>query len=135
MPKVLDIETGTRPRDGPNVSSRSTDISFQFRTPSVPLTVGQARQQKKTDRSSTARLPRVSTQFLTSGGQEDGFEGAESINFGEGQNHSGGQDMRAAPPTSVSQLCKFVKDDAVPDSDMLDGHITLRKENYGAPGS
>ncbi len=38
--------------------------------------------------------------------------------------------MNNAPPTSVTQLLKFVWDEAVPGSDILDGGISLRKENY-----
>ena len=136
MPNLLDIETGTRPKNPAVPVQQTTNNFFEFQTPSGPRTVRQARQQRQMLGSTTARLRRVSTQFLTSGGQEEGFDGGESGQFGRGgQSQGGGRNARSAPPISLGQLQKFVRDEAVPDSDMLNIDVTLRKEDYGAPGS
>jgi hypothetical protein len=47
----------------------------------------------------------------------------------------GGRDVRFAPPTLTVQLKKFVHQEAVDDADMLDVDVTLRKEDYGEPGT
>jgi hypothetical protein len=39
-----------------------------------------------------------------------------------------------APPKSV-QAAKFVRDEDVPDSEMREGQVVLRREDYGEPGS
>jgi hypothetical protein len=38
-------------------------------------------------------------------------------------------------PTLTVQLKKFVHQEAVDDADMLDADVTLRKEDYGEPGT
>ena len=43
--------------------------------------------------------------------------------------------MPSAPPTSTVQMSKLVQDVAVSDADMLTIDVTLRKEDYGLPGS
>jgi hypothetical protein len=47
----------------------------------------------------------------------------------------GGRDVRFAPPTLTVQSKKFVREKAVDDTDMLDVDVTLRKEDYGEPGT
>ena len=82
MPNLLDIETGTRLENPAVPVQQNTNNIFEFQTPSGQHTVRQACQQRQMFGSSTARLRRVLTQFLTSGGQEEGFDGGESGQFG-----------------------------------------------------
>jgi hypothetical protein len=57
------------------------------------------------------------------------------MDFGDGFGASGGRKASDAPPKSTKQLRKFVRDVAVDDANMLTIDVTLRKEDYGAPGS
>jgi hypothetical protein len=57
------------------------------------------------------------------------------MDFGDGFGASGGRKASDAPPKSTKQLRKFVRNVAVDDADMLSIDVTLRKEDYGAPGS
>jgi hypothetical protein len=103
-----------------------------WRTPADSRTVRQIRQQRARE-STTARLRRVSTALLSGGGRDD----ADADGFGEEGGRATGAGRRAteAPPTNTSQFRKFVRETPVPDSDMLGVDVTLRKEDYGAPGS
>lgn len=99
----------------------------RFTTPLDTRTVGQIRRQRTGP--TTARLRRVSSSILAAGGKDDG--GVDSF----GGTRSRGRDASSAPPTDTSQFRKFVRVDPVPDGDMLAIDVTLKKEDYGLPGS
>ena len=129
--QFVDAESGEGPLDGPNargfVGGGGGD---QFTTPLDTRTVGQIRRQRTGP--TTARLRHVSTSILAAGGREDGA----SYNFGGSfLPQLQGRDARTAPPIATSQMRNFVRTDPVPDGDMLAIDVTLKKEDYGVPGS
>ena len=109
---------------------------FKFRTPASSGTAQQTRVRMQASKSSTEQLRRVSSQFMASEGREDVFDGGASVDFGEKQrSYKKARSPKAAAPNSVPHLKKFVRDEAVSDEDMLDIDVTLKKENYGVPGT
>jgi len=67
---------------------------------------------------------------MAAGGQSDGVENR----FGEAA-ASSGRDAGHAPPKQTAQMRKFVRETPVDDGDLLTVDVTLRKEDYGEPGS
>ena len=125
--QFVDMESG----DGDGATAQNyfgESGADQFTTPLDARTVGQMRRERTNP--TTSRLRRVSTSILAAGGREDGV----SENFGS-SSQSQGRDARTAPPTSTTQMRKFVRVDPVPDGDMLTIDVTLKKEDYGVPGS
>ena len=108
--------------------ARNSTPHRQTRSPFDPRTVGQVRFGRGAG-PTTARLRRVSTSILAAGRRDD------ELDFGDGIGASGGRTASDAPPKSTKQLRKFVRDVPVDDADMLTIDVTLRKEDYGAPGS
>jgi hypothetical protein len=127
-----DLESGTRGRGGDAsayFSRTNQDDSFGFETPGDGITQ-RRRVQQQTRGPTTARLRRVSTQYFQSGGRDEGF-GAE---FGDGDKEEIDRGVER-DPTATAQSRKFVRSDPVPDEFMLDIEVTLRKQDYGEPGS
>ena len=121
--QFVDMETGDRVTARNYFGEGGAD---QFTTPFDTRTVGQMRRQRTGP--TTSRLRRVSSSILAAGGREDGV----------GETFGGpaqGRDAQTAPPKSTSQMRKFVRAEPVPDGDMLTIDVTLKKEDYGAPGS
>jgi hypothetical protein len=124
--QFVDMESG----DGDGATARNyfgESGADQFTTPLDARTVGQMRRERTNP--TTSRLRRVSTSILAAGGREDGV----SENFGSSL-QSQGRDARTAPPTSTSQMRKFVRSDHVPDGDMLTIDVTLKKEDMATAG-
>jgi hypothetical protein len=67
---------------------------------------------------------------MAAGGQSDGVQSR----FG-GAAASRGRDAGYAPPKQTAQMRKFVRETPVDDGDLLTVDVTLRKEDYGEPGS
>lgn len=127
----VDVESGDgAPQD--NQFGGKTPLS-KFSSP--PQDTRTVRQVRGGANPATNAFRRVSSSVLKAGGREAG-EGNDV--FGTPAPRSAfrsGRDVRFAPPTSTVQLKKFVHVDAVDDADMLDVDVTLRKEDYGEPGT
>ena len=129
----VDAESGGGARDGTATRDFYGNDEYgglQFTAPFDTCTVGQIRHQRTG--TMMAHLRCVSTSLLAAGSRKDSiidepFGGTSLV-------HHQGRNARSAPPTTTLQIWKFVHAEPVPDGDMLLIDVTLKKEDYGAPG-
>ena len=127
----VDVESGDGAPQGNQFGGKTPLSKFS----SQPQDTRTVRQVRGGANPATNAFRRVSSSVLKAGGREAG-EGNDV--FGTPAPRSAfrsGRDVRFAPPTSTVQLKKFVRMEAVDDADMLDVDVTLRKEDYGEPGT
>jgi hypothetical protein len=128
----VDMEEGQGTPGGGIIRDYFGGRTPQPTTPADPRTVSQIRRQR--GGPTTARLCRVSTSILAAGGRDDDVVLDGDFGAPPASAPMGGRDAASAPPTSTAPMRKFVREAAVDDGDMLTIDVTLRKEDYGAPG-
>lgn len=113
---------------GNNTQQQNTPGGFQ--TPGTQLT-GRRISSQFTP-ASGFRGPSIFQQRGGTGGSATG----PSVQFANiGQGGGGGGAAGISSSAGGRQTSKFVRATDVPDVDMLDADVALKKENYGAPGS